>query len=69
MTETMEDIMNKKRQLVAAQNKIMSKNIEPNKNLMPHSPKPKEQVVDDTKPIPGINTKPKKQRKKGHYVW
>lgn len=65
----MEDIMNKKRELVAAQNKIMSKNIEPNKNLMPHSPKSKEQVVDDTKPIPGINTKPKKQRKKGHYVW
>jgi hypothetical protein len=69
MSETMEDIMNKKRELVAAKNKVMSKNVEPNRNLMPHSPKPKEPVVDDTKPIPGLITKPKKQRKKDHYVW
>ena len=69
MSETMEDIMNKKRELVAAKNKVMSKNIEPNRNLMPDIPKPKEQVVNDTKPIPGLITRPKKQRKKDHYVW
>ena len=69
MSDTMEDIMNKKRELVAAKNKVMSKNVESNKNLMPHSPKPKEPVVNDTKPIPGIITRPKKQRKKDHYVW
>lgn len=69
MSETMEDIMNKKRELVAAKNKVMSTNVESNRNLMPDIPKPKEQVVNDTKPIPGLITRPKKQRKKDHYVW
>ena len=69
MSETMEDIMNKKRELVAAKNKVMSKNIEPNRNLMPDIPKPKEQVVNDTKTIPCLSTRPKKQRKKDNYVW
>ena len=65
----MEDIMNKKRQLVAANNKVMSKKVEPNRNLMPNSPKQKENVIKDIKPIPGIIHKPRKQRKKDHYVW
>ena len=47
----------------------MSKNVESNKNLMPHSPKPKKQAVNTNKPIPGLITRPKKQRKKDHYVW
>jgi hypothetical protein len=70
MTETMEDIMKKKRELVAAKNKVMgSQRIEPNRNLMPFTLPENERPEGKSGHIPGIATLPPKKRRKNHYAW
>jgi len=70
MSETMEDIMKKKRELVAAKNKVMgSKNENINRNLMPFTLPQKDRPNEKAGHIPGIATLPPKQKKKEHYSW
>jgi hypothetical protein len=70
MSKTLEDIMKKKRELVAEQNKVMVKKTEVNKNHTPVSLPTKERLEPKPAEVPDYVSLPSKRRKKkAHFVW
>jgi hypothetical protein len=70
MTKTFEDIMKKKRDLVAEQNRMMTRKTKVNKNHTPVSLPKKERLEPKPAEVPDyVSLSSKRRKKKDHFVW
>jgi len=70
MSKTFEDIMKKKRDLVAEQNRMLTRKTKVNKNHAPVSLPKKERLEPKPAEVPDYVSLPsKRMKKKNHFAW